>query len=184
MSDNGTHVEGLGSRDHIPDHLFNLPEWFVVFLLLTHSIAGVSGFLINEFVTKFVKTRKDAMKLFRRLAVVQFKASHVVNFSRVLMIVRLLTELESVGAVIGWIVRLPAVALGFELWTIFTSTFIYVLSDAVTAMRYVNVFAGEDFLSKMVGCSVAAVHAQIVPYRVRVAIYRRPIIPTYLAKLA
>ena len=151
MSENETLVEGPGSRDHIPDRLFNLPEWFVVFLLIAHSGAGISGFVINRFVTKFVKTRKDAMKLFRRLAVVQFKASHVVNISRVWLVIRLLAELENVGATIGWLVRQPAVGLGFELWTVFTSTFIYVLSDAVTAMRYINVFAGEDFLSKMVG---------------------------------
>ena len=54
---------------------FYLAQSATVTLLSAHAVIAVSGFLTNWFVTRYVERRKDAMKLFRRLALVQFKAS-------------------------------------------------------------------------------------------------------------
>jgi hypothetical protein len=54
---------------------FYLSKFSTIFLLSAHAVIVISGYLTNWFVTRYVERRKDAMKLFRRLALVQFKAS-------------------------------------------------------------------------------------------------------------
>ena len=58
------------------EQTFHLSQFTTVALLSAHAVIGISGFLTNWFVTRYVERRKDAMKLFRRLALAQFKASH------------------------------------------------------------------------------------------------------------
>ena len=59
------------------EQTFHLSQFTTVALLSAHAVIGISGFLTNWFVTRYVERRKDAMKLFRRLALAQFKASHL-----------------------------------------------------------------------------------------------------------
>ncbi len=85
-------------ENNIVDHQqLYFPQWSTIFLLSAHSVIFVSGFLTNWFVTRYVERRKDAMKLFRRLALAQFKVGHLVNASRLILMFRLLVEFQQIG---------------------------------------------------------------------------------------
>jgi hypothetical protein len=85
-------------ENNIFDHQqLYFPQWSTIFLLSAHSVIFVSGFVTNWFVTRYVERRKDAMKLFRRLALAQFKVGHLVNASRLILMFRLLVEFQQIG---------------------------------------------------------------------------------------
>ena len=85
-------------ENNIFDHQqLYFPQWSTIFLLSAHSVIFVSGFVTNWFVTRYVERRKDAMKLFRRLALAQFKVGHLVNASRLILMFRLMVEFQRIG---------------------------------------------------------------------------------------
>ena len=85
----------------------------------------------------------------------------MVSDSRFIFLLRVFAECDWIDDHIGWIFRHPTLALVYEMSSILSSSYVYVLSDSITVLRYANVFMNEEVLNLMVRPSLMCIKVSV-----------------------